>query len=501
MPMGYYLVMGDKTTCGGVILEGDPTHLIMGKPVARELDRVTCGKLPPYIQFPISGSIPGDVVNMRNFAGTLHSKSTCPCQSRFIPSMVNDFYEMAPAGGGAGNSASAQDEPDQHAQSAKKDQFGNRNGSDSEAPNDDDSDNDNKKLSYTIELSGNKILTPLNIPDFEEMISGGDTKNTEKIDFVITNTGDEPGGLALEVVNGNTLLYSEYKLSEFYEPGAHHWSWDGYSNKGILDTKMLKSPDLLVRLIAVSDEQKIRIDYVLNNSAEQEDWVDVKVNKNTQSVDIEWRVGFEDGGISGSNTTLKPIGYAGLQSLAKSGIEFYWSRNGTRGGGIGDGIVTDKGNYKASVVAIINAEPMMSEFDLIENLDNEYGRSTSLVGLRKVNHNLGYYYDRYLQGKEKDGYIATENQFKLDSAHEMGHIVLNKYAPHSSPDYSWSHKGTSTVFTQESLSNNKMPRTGEVDLMKYSDDHASAMVQYFNSVAASEDVNGLIWLSRVKFNA
>lgn len=143
----------------------------------------------------------------------------------------------------------------------------------------------------------------------------------------------------------------------------------------------------------------------------------------------------------------------------------------------------------------------VSQFDLIENLDNEYGRSTSLAGFRKVNHNLGYYYDRYLQGKEKDSYIATENQFKLDAAHEMGHVVLNKYAPHSFPDYSWSHKGTSTVFTQESLSNTKMPRNGEVDLMKYSDDHASAMVQYLNSVAANEDVKGLVWLSRVKFNA
>lgn len=401
MAMGYYLVMGDKTTCGGVILEGDPTHLIMGKPVARELDRVTCGKLPPYMQFPISGSIPGDTVNMRNFAGTLHSKSTCPCQSRFIPSMVNDTYEVLPAGGGISRSMGVQEELEQHAQSARKHNFGSGDGNSNsnEDSNDDDSDNDNKKLSYTIKLSGNKILTPLDIPDFEEMMSGGGTKNTEKIDFLITNNGDEPDGLTLEVLDGKTLIYSEHKTSELYEPGAHHWSWDGYSNKGVLDTKVLKSPALLVRLIALLDGQMSKVDYVLDNAAEKEDWVDVEVNKNTRSVDIQWRVGFEDGGISGSNTTLKPVGYDDLQRIAKSGIEFYWSRNGSRGGGIGDCITTNKGNYKASVVVTINTEPMMPEFDLIENLDSEYGRSTSLAGFRKVNHNLGYFNYIYLQGR------------------------------------------------------------------------------------------------------
>ncbi len=36
MAKGYYLVVGDETTCGGVITEGEPTHTIMGRAVARE---------------------------------------------------------------------------------------------------------------------------------------------------------------------------------------------------------------------------------------------------------------------------------------------------------------------------------------------------------------------------------------------------------------------------------------------------------------------------------
>ncbi|MTH48852.1 PAAR domain-containing protein [Intestinirhabdus alba] len=91
MSRGNYLVVGDKTSCGGVIVEGDVTQTIMGKAAAREGDKVTCGKFPGV--FYISGGMVNDMVNGRKMAGTLESRSTCPCQSRFIPSMLNDTYE------------------------------------------------------------------------------------------------------------------------------------------------------------------------------------------------------------------------------------------------------------------------------------------------------------------------------------------------------------------------------------------------------------------------
>ena len=133
-------------------------------------------------------------------------------------------------------------------------------------------------------------------------------------------------------------------------------------------------------------------------------------------------------------------------------------------------------------------------------MESEYGRSSSLAGFRKICHNYGFYYSRYIKGLEPDYNAAAESRFKLDSAHEMGHILLNKYGAGSSPDYSWSHKKTSTVLTQEPLPGFKMPRQGEIDLMKYSDNPAPALIQYSNSIAANEDVKGLIWLSRVEFN-
>ncbi|MBN4832549.1 PAAR domain-containing protein [Enterobacter hormaechei] len=91
MSAGNYLVVGDKTLCGGVIVEGDVTQAIMGKAAAREGDKVTCGRYPGI--FYISGGMANDIVNGRKMAGTLESRSTCSCQSAFIPSMLNDIYE------------------------------------------------------------------------------------------------------------------------------------------------------------------------------------------------------------------------------------------------------------------------------------------------------------------------------------------------------------------------------------------------------------------------
>ena len=112
MAKGYYLVQGDKTTCGGIIIEGEPTHTLFGKPQARERDRVTCGQNAG--KFFIAGGIETDTIFGRKIAGTLDSKSTCPCQARLVPSILTDTYEKA--------SGASSNEPEQRAQSVKKKQ-------------------------------------------------------------------------------------------------------------------------------------------------------------------------------------------------------------------------------------------------------------------------------------------------------------------------------------------------------------------------------------------
>lgn len=82
---------GDKTTCGGKIIEGADDHTIMGIPQARDMDRVTCGRYPGM--FIIVGGVPETDIHGRLMAGTLDSQSSCPCKARFIASMMDDTYE------------------------------------------------------------------------------------------------------------------------------------------------------------------------------------------------------------------------------------------------------------------------------------------------------------------------------------------------------------------------------------------------------------------------
>ncbi|MFK8257759.1 PAAR domain-containing protein [Erwinia sp. AnSW2-5] len=91
MAKGYYLVQGDKTTCGGRIIEGATDHTLFSKAVARERDKVTCGQHPGI--FMIAGGIRNDTIHGRMMAGTLDSTSSCPCRARFVPSMMQDTYE------------------------------------------------------------------------------------------------------------------------------------------------------------------------------------------------------------------------------------------------------------------------------------------------------------------------------------------------------------------------------------------------------------------------
>lgn len=92
MAIGHFLFRGDKTVCGGRILEGCPDHQFFGKDMACEGHQVTCGKHAG--RFRIVGGLDSDGIHGKRVAGTLHSRSSCPCNSRFIPS-INDTYEFS----------------------------------------------------------------------------------------------------------------------------------------------------------------------------------------------------------------------------------------------------------------------------------------------------------------------------------------------------------------------------------------------------------------------
>jgi len=87
---GYYLFRDDRTVCGGVIIEGWSDHQHFDKDMACEGHKVTCGKHEG--RYRICGGLDDDIHGKR-IAGTLHSYSSCPCKSKFVPSIFDSDYE------------------------------------------------------------------------------------------------------------------------------------------------------------------------------------------------------------------------------------------------------------------------------------------------------------------------------------------------------------------------------------------------------------------------
>ncbi|CZV95793.1 Pyocin large subunit [Enterobacter cloacae] len=125
---GNFLFRGDKTVCGGRILEGFPDHQFFDKDMACEGHKVTCGKHPGL--YRICGGLDNDDIHGKRIAGTLHSYSSCPCKSKFVPSNFDDDYELESQSTTATDNCHKvefpvlpgliEPEPDQHAQVAKK---------------------------------------------------------------------------------------------------------------------------------------------------------------------------------------------------------------------------------------------------------------------------------------------------------------------------------------------------------------------------------------------
>ena len=95
---GFFLYHLDKTTCGGRIIAGasDETYEIGGieRQQVREGDPVTCGQHAG--RFRVCGGM-GDTYEvggeLKEWAGSLDSYSSCPCHARFIPSVQSHTYE------------------------------------------------------------------------------------------------------------------------------------------------------------------------------------------------------------------------------------------------------------------------------------------------------------------------------------------------------------------------------------------------------------------------
>lgn len=131
MTTGFFLYHLDKTICGGRILSGasDDAYEIGGieRQQVRAGDPVTCGKHEG--RFRVCGGM-GDTYEvggeLKEWAGSLDSYSSCPCRARFVPTVFSHTYESdSNAGRVAERAETAKkkaqlSEPEQRAQAAKK---------------------------------------------------------------------------------------------------------------------------------------------------------------------------------------------------------------------------------------------------------------------------------------------------------------------------------------------------------------------------------------------
>lgn len=91
MAKGYFLRVGDRTTCGGKIISGDSMILWHGIAAAWEGDWVTCGQHSGT--YRITGGVSSMFSPTKKLAGSISSISTCPCNARFIPTITDSYID------------------------------------------------------------------------------------------------------------------------------------------------------------------------------------------------------------------------------------------------------------------------------------------------------------------------------------------------------------------------------------------------------------------------
>lgn len=327
-------------------------------------------------------------------------------------------------------------------------------------------------------------LTPLRIQSHDEL-SSTQTQNQAYVKFEIEVEENTLDFLEIEIFVGVTpnrrrLHYEELGFNH-KTVGTHEWRWDGYSDSGILDTKVLKDPSLELELrgmlCGVRKDQIIRFD----NDPAEEDWVDVRIDRGAHTVEVELRVDLRDGHAHGvgelPDTEIFTPGatpdYSGipagdarrqvhvrarsfndLKNLVRNGLSTYWSRNS----GNGLSISTQFGSYTVTTSPVITTEKSMDDIDIEYNANGDWGRSSNPGGVRgffsfvanifvpeRSIYNAGWI--RYDASGNDRGWryqnlTDEDNSFKETSAHELGHEILSAYG---GENYSYGHRGSSSV--------------------------------------------------------
>ncbi|EHB89748.1 hypothetical protein, partial [Aggregatibacter aphrophilus] len=353
-------------------------------------------------------------------------------------------------------------------------------------------------------------------------------KGEEKINVEITVQQRDVESLYVEIIriapdtikSGQILKRfqlaksDEKKLKEGkgkVEVGTYLWEWDGYIDD-VLDTKLLKDETTYIRVVGVigsafRDDAVQLLAQPFKECAEPVDWLDVIVNRKKKTVNVEWRVAFYDGGVSGKANADTPS-FEELKRLAIEGIKKHW----------GGQIHTTKGSYVVTVNPVLAMKKAAPSLTLRVSNDPRGDRSVNASCacgiLPRVTRGITDLIDDIIPSLDMtviwylNGIIDWDESYKVlkfmqTAAHESGHPILANYAYKSTGlnNYSWVHKGSSKGV----MSGYSIPKYGEkghepyplgkADLMKY---YAYGNIYPDDYQSTEIDIKSLIWLSRIK---
>lgn len=340
----------------------------------------------------------------------------------------------------------------------------------------------------------NDHFLPLGIPDKNGVLENNSIK------FEIQCKKGKAENLTFYIKHNGTTVTTKTIDTALNAGEKATIEWDGFSDSKIYDSTLFTNGELTVEVTGATNEAKD----TFNSRYNEVQWVDIKIDDNTKKIDVTLRINLKEATIETSVTKT----YADLVTMAIEGLRLYWGRNQSRQ--FGNSVTINTITYEVVVTALDVDENSMPTLNVYGST-TDFGRSRNWWASRKLFYNEGEAYSIYQEVALKypgrvspittaQGVIMDDENFVHTAAHEIGHEILQAFGGKN--DYSYIHKNTSTLLTQEVKQTSTLPLSGEIDLMKYySDDYYiyRANTNFYNrNVAAERDVLGLLWCSKIK---
>lgn len=366
----------------------------------------------------------------------------------------------------------------------------------------------------------------------------------------------------LEIVHERAVIFrQEHNLGEFIVPGVHLWYWDCFDDRGIFDTKVLKSNELEARLTVTDMSGRVATAKTeIGTGPGNIRWTDVKIDTANKRVEVVVYARFSNpsevelaslkiplpaGTGKAITSMLDPIaGERGFSLIPMAAAIPGVGSNIPQASNLPISELTNNDQVSLSMgipKTFDLGEARFDQFkaDILFGIGFHWSRTVTLDGqdysmevsckerasdcvrtflseaAPKALQDLGigdgsnfgsdagsrsFNLAAFMEGLPiVDIWDNTDQQFnrRYVGAHELGHSVLREAYD---PVYSICHKGTSSVGQERLPTGPLVPTSGEIDVMNYWAPGASIPEEGYARVRAShDDARALIWMSKVVF--